>query len=256
MIEEKIFKINITNVLSLQYSYDLGAFFNYDDVNNKVDNAFKCRDEFGMWFGSYYCENERESKSPIGDETLDYRYKYIGFSKVDINYEQIVKFLTKIENKLKLKQKSKYYKCVGEKKNPYNGKITEIKDKYILIELSPFWIETQNFVKISLYTLLLRSAACYYNDDIQVSLNQYSLSSKVILAINHFLKGNTQATFKKWQNKYTDFNGSAYYGFVGQFQDKSQEELNALLVRPNKPTKEMAKIDQKEQESPKELLTS
>jgi hypothetical protein len=133
--------------------------------------------------------------------------KFIGFNCIKWNLKQFNEFWIQIENKLNLKTKTWFYR-------------TQIK-------VSPFWLE--NDTRRSLFTLLLRCGACFYKGNLDDALKNYDLSSLVIPAIRHFLDGNTVPTY---DSIHKIDNYVAYFiGFVKTFCNKTQDQLNELLIK-------------------------
>ena len=71
------------------------------------------------------------------------------------------------------------------------------------------------------------------------------MASNVIPAISHFLNGNTESTFKKWNVRHPE-DGGSYYGFVGEFENKTAQELELALVNPRLSKNETISIDSKD----------
>lgn len=190
-----------------------GTFFAFDPQTNKVRFLYRCRVEFAMYAGGYH--------------NSAYNFKWIGFKQENMDIGGIHEFLSIVEEKLNLKIRSEIHPmaCRVTENN-----VVKREKKGILIKLSPFWTDGDNFVKMSLFTLFLRCGAMYYKDNFEKALLDYDLASKVIPAINHFLAGNTKTTLNTWVTPFRE-NGGMYYGFVGEFQDRTKKELSALLVK-------------------------
>ncbi len=147
----------------------------------------KIRDTFGELkysspAGSFSLPNGRshtcrESFSNSFNKTTN----SIIFNKSNINIKKINIFFEQIEDKLQLKEKTKF--CSSNFKNA------------IVIKLSPFWKE--NSLRRGIFTLFLRCAACHYNGkDVYQSLLNYGLTKKIIGPIEWFIKGNTKPAIK------------------------------------------------------------
>jgi hypothetical protein len=115
----------------------------------------------------------REEFATLFEETD----KIIGFSMDNkINAARFNKFLTYIENKLKLKRKSTIYKT------NFNS--------VILIRPAPFWLSCEE--NRSWLTLFIRCGIVYYKDSFIAAYKEYDLTNVLRPVINRFLGGYTK----------------------------------------------------------------
>lgn len=192
MISKEIKNISNNYANSAQ---DTGYFCTCNDSGQMDGNLHSCRETFS----SAWSFLTRE---------------YIIFNKTNINTEQNIerlnKFLAIIEkDKLKLKQLSVIYK-------------TDLANA-VVIQVAPFW--RSNVTRRDIFTIFLRSSLKYqpqHNKKVVPAMIEYNLANATILAIIHFLKGNTVPTYAANQ----------YGGFHNKFNNMKQIDLNVNLVKP------------------------
>lgn len=185
---------------------------------NRITARHECREEFASCFTK--------------------KSKKIGFGYDDLDINKLNQFFEKQEKKLNLPIETIFYKT--EYKNNYDE--IEKLDNFVIIEPSPFWLETST--SRGLFTLFIRAAAAYYKNNFLESLKKYHLTEKCIPAIQHFMNGNTKPTFKNLNYRNAQYNFGDYDnyryswqdgrigGFVQFFTNRNQEELNKLLIKP------------------------
>lgn len=180
-----------------------GAFLTVSK-KNKIFDRMACREEFAMLF------TKKNTK--------------IGFVAPKIDIEKLNRFFEKREKSLKLEIPTVFHKTSS--------------NKIVIIEPAPAWLETST--SRGLFTLFIRGCILYYKNNFLDSLKKYHLTEKCIPAIEHFLLGNTKPKFKSLSYRNTKYKfgeyDDQYYnrhgGFVQFFANRTQEELNKLLVKP------------------------
>jgi len=218
MISDQIISIHENDCNDhLHYLNKEGCYF-LISKKNKITARYDCREEFAINFTK--------------------KTKKIGFGFGHLNFKKLNFFLDKREEKLNLLTKTVFYKTQCKYKNDYD-EIEKI-DNFVVIEPSPFWLETST--SRGLFTLFIRMSSLHYNNNFLESLKKYHLTEKCIPAINHFLEGNTKPKFKNLIHRNAKYNFGeyddphGYYGrhggFVQFFANRNQEELNNLLVKP------------------------
>ena len=101
---------------------------------------------------------------------------------------------------------------------------TDIKMLWV-IEVPEFW--RINSTRRSLFTLLLRCSVAYYQNSFEEALKAYPLAHKVISAIDYFLDGNVNVTYKQLSRR----DEEGYGGFVAQFQKLPLKKIAEWLVK-------------------------
>lgn len=137
--------------------------------------------------------------------------KYMLFSLRDkSNYNSLVEFIYKFENKLKIKNKTEFRETNRE--------------NVVWIKVSPFWVARS--MRFSLFTILLR-CGINYKGNFRKALDSYNYSKNTIHAIFKFLKGYTHYTGnpRGWHDK---FRKKTYYGEIR----KNYENNLKFLVKP------------------------
>jgi hypothetical protein len=191
MISNKILKINDRDGAIGYYGKSKNGVFVDIYKGTIVDNLEECRDEI-----RYY---------------LDKNLKFIGFYKTNLNLIKLNQFFNLIETKLKLKQKSIFYK-------------SNIED-LIIMEISPFW--SKCVIKRDFLTLFLRCGAVYYKTSLNQAFNDYDLTKKIKPTINFFLDGNTDPNYSPLMDWY-DFEDN-FSGVCDCF--KGNKDLNRKLFK-------------------------
>jgi hypothetical protein len=199
MISDKILKINNPDSLN-KYELFEGEFFIYTGKTIEFNSVDSCRELFSENFNS--------------------KTKYVGFHHSFLDIKKIDRFFTRREEKLKDQ--------IPENKRTIIYK-TDIENTLVL-EISPFW--RKNLVCRAMFTLLLRCACVYYENNFNDAIENYNLASLIKPTINHFLEGNTIPTFKHIPDE----------SVVEFFNGADNEFINQKLVKPktnnkNKPIK-------------------
>jgi len=137
----------------------------------------------------------------------------VGFIKQSLDIKLANEFWNKIFRKLG--KSSKFTICESNFPNVY------------VIDLPKFWCG--NDTARSLFSLLLRASASYHKkgNTIVETLQAYELANKALPAIEWFLKGNTIPTYEKL----TKLDWEGYTGFIAEFQNLTQAEIEAKLVK-------------------------
>lgn len=193
MISSKILKVKDGTGGYLSYgTIGYGCFSCFNPVNSRVLYAFTCRESF------HY-------------DWLD-KKNYLAIIKNDLinDLDKINEFWNIIQKKLKLKSKVIFYR-------------TQYKN-CIVMKCPKFW--TENNTRRELVTLFVR-AAMGYSNSFNKALQSYTLTNRVIPAINHFLNGNIHPIYK-------DLYGDNYNGFVSRFSNIWCCDYRKALVK-NKP---------------------
>lgn len=177
-------------ILKIQHSYSFndgsnnGFFFTFDKLSNRALHECSCREEFFHYFNQ--------------------GTKLIGFTTPILNIKKLNEFFEKIENKLKLKKRTIFYK-------------TNI-DSVVLLEVPEFWHNSE--CRRSLFTLFLRAGAVYYTGDFDKAINSYNLAKHTKKAIHFFLDGYTIPTFQKIEG-----------GWYSKFHGLDINEISRLLTQ-------------------------
>lgn len=192
MISKEKLVINCIYLSNYYLNCSNGCFFTYNNLSKATTNRFKCRVEFEMY------QNGNE--------------EFVGITNVK-NIKLLNSFWTRIEKKLNLKEKTVIFNT------NYNN--------VVILKVPLFWRE--NKLRKSIFTLLLRCGSFYFEngDNTIDAFNKYDLTSKCIPAIQHFLKGNVKQNFPEFTKKSAD----GYGGFVAEFSNRTQEELNKMLIK-------------------------
>ena len=214
MISEKTISIHENDCNdNINYLNKEGCYF-LISKKNRITARHQCREEFAIFFTK--------------------KTKKIGFGSYHLKVKKLNLFFQEREAKLNLLTKTVFYKT--QYKNEYD-EIEKI-DNFVVIEPSPFWLETST--SRGLFTLFVRVSSLHYNNNFLESLKKYHLTEKCIPAINHFLEGNTKPKFKNLIHRNAKYNFGKYDdpdgyrrhgGFVQFFANRTQEELNKLLVK-------------------------
>lgn len=189
-------------------SIGYGAKFNktgYFAIAKKVneqENTFSyiqthhCRETFSRYFNSKTC--------------------FVLFLRLNISLNRVNKFFGEIETKLGIKNPSEF--C------PTNNK------HIILIKPSYFW-RVDGFRR-GMFTLFLRCAACYYNNDVYEALTKYPLSKRILGPIEWFMKGNTNLSQKvgggNMVNYFSGMGRSDWQGHLTKFKFKKKKNYGVL----------------------------
>lgn len=216
-----ISKTQITDIQDngyLRYSSSEGEFFIYFPKNKSIGGTYLCRDEFAWEWEIYKVK----------------KHCYIGFTTGnDINITHLNKFWSLIEKNLGIDVPTIFYSTdTGA----------------VILKLSPFWVKTETHKAVC--TLLLRMIVCYPASTLDKMINSYHLTKACRRALKWFLKGNTEPTYKEWNEEYRKWvNSSLYYrkthiepecleddegltGFVAEFQNASMAVIKKKLVKP------------------------
>lgn len=167
---------------SLKYSIVEGVYFEILG-GDEVSDVYGCREGFAEYFNLH--SNQ------------------IGFKKTDINIAKVRNFFYQIEKKLKLKEKLVFVP-------------TNFTDTFV-VRVPEFW--RANHFRRQMFTLLLRCAACYFQDDLDAAFDAYYLSKAIKKTIHHFLNGNVHPKDKN----------CAYNGIVKKFEYVSETKLKEEL---------------------------
>lgn len=181
MISKKKINLNDSNVSLSMYKTDSGSFFTIDG-DNKLHNINKCRELFDNYF--------------------TFHTKQIGYVRGTINVENLNNFFAFIETKLKLKDKTIFYKT---------------NRPAVIVSVSNFW--RGHRARRQLFTLFVRAGINYYKSDFWETIRSYDLTSNIESLIFHFLKGNTK--IKK---------GYSGDGIVDTFNDADMTRIRGTFI--------------------------
>jgi hypothetical protein len=137
--------------------------------------------------------------------------KRFGFSSSCFDLNRVQEFWQHIQDKL------------GKRAMPIFV-ATDIKMLWV-IEVPEFWRE--NSTRRSLFALLLRCSVSHYNNSFEWALKAYPLAREVIPAINYFLDGNVNVTYKQLSRR----DEEGYGGFVAQFQKLPLKKIAEWLIK-------------------------
>jgi len=177
-----------------------------------LDTITKCRESFFYYFYPGYKPTDSCAKLHFRDKWCFFQYKP--------NVKVLDKFISIVEKMLDVPKE-------------HRTNFAYSNDEAICIVFpSKFW--TSDWMRYGFFTLFLRCASDFYitsdKSDIFPGLNRYHLTKNngVNLAIRHFLKGNTKPTFDlSRQGQYVGASGVVY-----TFNNKNQQEIDKLLVKP------------------------
>lgn len=219
----------------LQYAAGEGWFFLYSKAQGvfSPSGPLTCRDEFRWdW------EGEEDDGYDCGDNYSSHRV--IGFSLGGSGVIDVTRFAARwarLEGMAGVEVPSIIYRTQNA--------------ATIIIKLSPFWV--QHTVHRSLATLLIRMVGIYWNTGLHQAIADYKWAHQTKRAIMWFLRGNTKATFnrfndewKTWEEKYRDVydheaselepdtltDNDNHCGWVGEFAKASPADIRRKLVRP------------------------
>lgn len=186
--------------LKFCYGPDLcreGEFFTYNPKTGSAgDETFSCREGF-----EYYLNNNTH---------------WVGFIYDNLDIKKLNSFFVKIENQLKIKEKTTFYHASCQE----NDKGYDHSDYSTIINVSPFWMT--DTVKRGFFTLFLRCGAVFYKNNIEEAINEYDLASDVKTHIFWFLSGNTEFKGK-----------SIGYGtLVNALSHMDSFELSTSFIKP------------------------
>lgn len=131
----------------------------------------------------------------------------IGFALDAIDIKMIDLMWTKIEDRLKLRQRSVFHRT------NYH--------KAIMVTLSPFWVH--DCASRAMATLMLRMAACHYHGDWEKAMLRYDLAKRSRRAVERYLDGYT---------KWVGYNYRKAGRFCDYFSSASNDFLKLHLVKP------------------------
>lgn len=203
MINKKIFNLKKfeKRLSSLAYSDSRGYFISF---NSKVPLcSYICRENFAAYFYNYH--------------------NLLGFSGKYVNIKLLNNFFERIEKQLKLKGRTIF--------QPSDYANT------VIITPHKFWTEDE--VKQSLFTLLIRCGGVYYNGDFNKAITNYRLANSCRLAINWFLLGNTKHNIKEV------LESGDFFGFVdsfGQSYNNRNHTYRKNLINPNVKYKQISEV--------------
>lgn len=191
--QELTFEFNPNDYIDAYYMNNMNSpRCGYFSLIQKLDNnvvrtqySSFCRETFGSYFQ---------------------RNGLIGFSKKNLNIDKLNEFWEKLEDKLKLKTRTVFYRTTENNR--------------VVIKLSNFWF--QNKIRRGFCTLFLRCGAVYYKGNFKKALLSYHLLARIKRAVTLFLSGKTCGTHRT--NSLMRHGGQAIAFFTQQQYDEKQKK--------------------------------
>lgn len=180
MISTKVSK-NTDSKNCLAYACKEGMFTAFDD-NGNISYGYSCREQFAAVFHE-------------GTKAIGFYYAGMDIKAINHFFEEFV------DARLEINSVILHLSTINN---------------LLVIEVDEFW--RKDFIRRSLFTLLLRCAVVFNRNTLNESLDAYYLAKDVKEAVNHFLDGNIflSKTFDKWQ---------IGNGFVSEFKGRPNTEL-------------------------------
>lgn len=178
------------NTNSFQYwsFFGEGAFFRYDGPRSSFITT---------------CREAIASPDAFGNPSI----RQIGFHRSNgVNAERVDEFFKIIHRTLGIRSRLTIHRALG--------------NRAIVIDVPSFWLESG--LRRAVFTLLLRCAAVYYENDIDDARTEYELLDSVKDPIDRFLRGHTCSDFKITSD------------FVSRFMGRRADYITRHLFKPKR----------------------